>query len=95
MAITKDEQEEISTEKFLSTPEALKLLKETPNEERVEIMQYGINKVQSKTLREFAKEFLKLENLYPQALESRDISKIMKNIDIEEELVWFMYYCYY
>jgi len=87
MAITKDEQEELSAEQFLSTPEALKELKETPHKERLEIMRYGIDRLQPKTPREFAKEFLKLATLYPKVISARDTSKIIKNIDIENEEV--------
>ncbi len=87
MAITKDEQEEALVERFLSTPEALKLLKETPQKERVEIMGYGIDGLKVKTPKEFAQDFLKLATLYPQAISTRDISMIMKNIDIEEEQI--------
>ncbi len=85
MATTKDKQEEALVERFLSSPEALKMLKETPNEERVEIMRYGIYRLQPKTPREFAQDFIKLATLYPQAISTRDTSKIMKNIDIENE----------
>ena len=87
MAITKDKQEEALAEKFLSNSETIKLLKETPHKERLEIMKYGINRLQPKTPREFAQEFLKLATLYPEVITAMDISKIINHIDIEEEEV--------
>lgn len=84
MADVKELEEEL-VDRFLSSKEALIGLKESSIKEIVEIMGYGIEGLNSKTPREFAKEFLKLANLHPNVITARSISKIINKIDIEEE----------
>ena len=79
----KNKEEEERIDRFLSSEEALHELKNSSTEDIAEIMKYGIKSLQPKTPGQLAKDFIKLATLYPNKIRSRDISKIIKNIDIE------------
>jgi len=80
----KNEQEEELIKKFLSNTESLNELKNSSEEEINTIMEYGINKINKKTIQEFGQEFIEqLEQHH--LMESRLISKIIKKIEITDE----------
>ncbi|WP_151901296.1 hypothetical protein [Sulfurimonas hydrogeniphila] len=85
MSEEKEVQEENMIKEFLSNKKALELLKKTSEQDSIEIMKYGVSKYQSKTPFEMAQDFIKLATLYPNVIQSRDISKIISKIDLKEE----------
>ncbi|QOY52308.1 hypothetical protein [Candidatus Sulfurimonas baltica] len=86
MANIKDKQEEERIDKFLGNDKALNELKDSSEEDINELMKYGVNKANNLTPIEFAEEFLKQLKLYPQLLDSRDISKITNKIEIDIDI---------
>jgi len=87
MSKNKEEQEANLIKGFLSNEKALKVLKQTNEQDSIEIMKYGVSQYKSKTPSEMAQDFISLATLYPNVIKSRDISKIISKIDLEEEEV--------
>ena len=85
MADKSETQEKEYVDKFLSNAEALEELKRSSEEDATQLMSYGIEQTNAKTLEEFGEEFLELMNLYPNTIKVRDISSIIKKIEVETE----------
>ena len=79
----KDKQEKDLVDKFLSDDKALKELKNSSEEDTNELMEYGVKQINAKSLKEFGEEFLEQMNLYPNTIKARDISQLIKKIEVE------------